>query len=145
MLITAGTMDRWNTMTASWGGVGVLWGKNVAMSFVRPTRYTFEFLNAAERYTLTFFSREHRKALQYCGAHSGRDVDKAAETGLVPVEVAQSAISFEQARLVFVCRKLHQQDFDPACFVDPTIDANYAEKDYHRIYIGEVETCLTSE
>ncbi len=145
MLITAGTIEKWNTMTASWGGVCVLWSKNVTFCFVRPTRYTFEFMNSADRYTLSFFSKRYKPALQYCGAHSGRDVDKAAETGLAPTEVADSAVSFEQARLVFVCRKLHQQDIDPGCFVDETIDLNYAEKDYHRMYIGEVESCLIGE
>ena len=141
MLVTAGTMSNWNTMTASWGGLGVLWGKNVSFCFVRNTRYTFEFMNDSSGYTLTFFDESYRDALNFCGTKSGRDVDKAAETGLSPVEV-EGTVAFEQARLALVCRKLYQQDMDPASFVDPSIAKHYVAKDYHRIYIGEIERCL---
>ena len=82
MLITAGTSDRFNTMTASWGGWGHLWNRDVTFSFVRPQRHTFGFMEQAEYYTLCFFDKEHQAALDYCGSHSGRDVDKIAATGL---------------------------------------------------------------
>jgi len=137
MLITAGTPENWNTMTASWGGFGVLWSKNVNFCFIRDTRYTFEFMNSHDLYTLTFFEEKYRKALDYCGSHSGRDVDKAAETGLDPLAI-DGSVSFEQARLVMVCKKLYFQDFDPANFVDPQIHNNYVNKDYHRMYVGEI-------
>lgn len=142
MLITAGTPDHWNTMTASWGGFGVLWNLNVSFCFVRPTRYTYEFMERADRYTLSFFDEDQREALDYCGSRSGRDVDKAAVTGLVPSEI-EGAIAFEQARLVLVCRKLYHHDIDPARFIDPSIDSQYPDKDYHRSYIGEVTSCLS--
>ena len=142
MLITAGTIDHWNTMTASWGGLGVLWGKNVSFCFVRNTRYTFEFMNESPTFSLTFFDEKHRSALDYCGSNSGRDVDKAKETGLTPVEI-DGSVAFTEARLVLVCRKLYEQDMDPASFVDPSIADHYVQKDYHRIYVGEIENCLT--
>jgi flavin reductase (DIM6/NTAB) family NADH-FMN oxidoreductase RutF len=142
MLVTAGTVGKWNTMTASWGCLGVLWRKPVAVCFVRPTRHTFAFIDGAEHYSLSFFGEEHRKILDYCGSHSGRDTDKAAATGLVPVDLGGKAVSFEQARLVLLCRKLYSQDFDPKLFLDPAIEALYPAKDYHRIFIGEVERCL---
>ena len=142
MLITAGTIDHWNTMTASWGGFGVLWNLDVSFCFVRPTRHTYEFMERSDRYTLSFYDEKHRDALDYCGSHSGRDVDKAAETGLVPTEI-EGGIAFEEARLVLVCRKLYQDDIDPNRFVDPSIDTHYPAKDYHRYYIGEVIRCLS--
>ena len=142
MLITAGTEDGWNTMTASWGGLGVLWGKNVSFCFVRDTRYTYEFMNAHDLFTLSFFDEKYRHALDYCGSHSGREVDKAVETGLTPAFI-DGSVSFDQARLVMVCRKLYFQDLVSENFVDPQIQDFYAKRDYHRIYIGEIKTCYS--
>ncbi len=142
MLITAGKSGSYNTMTASWGGMGVLWGKNVTFAFIRPQRYTLEFVDREEYYTLSFFPKEYKPALAYCGAHSGRDVDKEQETGLTPV-FDESAPYFEQANLVFVCRKLHRQQIDPACFLSLAEDKEwYPEKDYHYVFTGEIVKVL---
>jgi hypothetical protein len=86
MLITAGTPEAFNTMTASWGGLGILWERKVATCYIRPTRYTYEFAERAQYFTLSFFSEKHRKALTYCGTHSGRNSDKVNEAGLTPVK-----------------------------------------------------------
>jgi flavin reductase (DIM6/NTAB) family NADH-FMN oxidoreductase RutF len=142
MLITAGTIDAWNTMTASWGGLGILWNKSVAFCFVRPTRHTYGFMEKHDRFTLSFFEEEWRDALNLCGTRSGRDTDKAKETGLKPVSGAQGTVHFEQARMVLECRKLYFQDISPERFLDPSIDKNYPNKDYHRMYVGEVLRCL---
>lgn len=142
MLITAGSPDSYNTMTASWGGFGVMWNKNIAWCVVRPTRYTYEFMEKAENFTLTFFDEEYRDALMLCGTKSGRDTDKAAETGLTPVAgELEGTTTFAQARMVLECRKLYYQDIDPANFIDPAIDGNYPDKDYHRMYLGEIVSC----
>lgn len=142
MLITAGSPDGFNTMTASWGGMGVIWAKNVCFCVVRPGRHTYKFMEKADNFTLSFFDEDNRAALNYCGSHSGKDVDKVKETGLVPV-FAEEGIYFAQARLVFCCRKLYFHDLDPRHFLDPKIDsANYPNKDYHRMYVGEIVTCL---
>ena len=85
MLITAGTPESYNTMTASWGGMGVLWGKNVCFCFIRPTRHTYQFIEKADVFSLSFFEERYRGALEICGTKSGRDIDKAAATGLIPV------------------------------------------------------------
>ena len=79
-LVTAGTKDSFNTMTVSWGGVGIMWNKPVAYTFIRPQRYTFEFLEKNDHFTLSFYGEEYRKALSFCGSKSGRDYDKPAET-----------------------------------------------------------------
>jgi len=139
MLITAGTAGGFNTMTASWGGLGILWGKPVAFVFVRPQRHTFGFMEAGSHYSLSFFDETYRKVLNYCGTTSGRDVDKVAETGLTPLPGSTGAVLFEEARLAMECRKLYAQDLTEANFVDSAIvDQAYAARDFHRMYVGEV-------
>lgn len=144
MLITAGPIEAYNTMTASWGGMGVLWNKNVCWCVVRPVRYTYDFIEKAETFTLSFFDEKYREALKLCGTESGRDVDKAAKTGLTPVAGSLAGTTyFEQARLVLECKKIYTQDLDPKRFLDPVIERLYPEKDYHRMYFGEIEAVLS--
>ncbi|HPR64673.1 MAG TPA: flavin reductase [Thermoanaerobaculia bacterium] len=138
MLITAGPLTDFNTMTASWGGLGILWNRPVSFVFVRPTRYTYAFMEKYETFTLSFFDEPHRDALMYCGTHSGRDVDKMQQTGLHPIPFPESTTGFSQSRLVLVCRTLSTQDIEPERFKDPSIEELYPQRDYHRIYIGEV-------
>lgn len=146
MLITAGTPGDFNTMTASWGGLGHLWNRDVAFCFVRPQRYTFRFMERAAYFTLSFFPESHRAALDYCGSHSGRDVDKIAATGLTPVSDESGAVYFAQARLVMVCRKLYGGDIVRTAFTDPAIPAEvYPKGDFHRMYVGEIVRCLIHE
>ena len=144
MLIAAGTPDAFNTMTASWGALGVLWGKPAAFCFVRPSRHTFGFIDAAERFSLSFFEERHRPILDFCGTHSGRTVDKIASTGLTPSVTAQGGIAFAQARLVLVCRRIYSQDIDPERFVDPATLGHYERRDFHRMFVGEVLESLVS-
>ena len=140
-LITAGTKDSYNTMTASWGAMGELWNKDVCFCFVRPQRYTSEFIEKEEYFTLSFFAEDYKKALTFCGRNSGRDVDKAKETGLT-ARAEGNSVSFEEAEIVLLCKKVAFQDIKPEGFLDPTIDsACYPDKDYHRMYIGEIISC----
>jgi flavin reductase (DIM6/NTAB) family NADH-FMN oxidoreductase RutF len=145
MLVTAGARGSFNTMTASWGCLGELWSRKIAICFVRPTRFTFDFMERAELFTLSFFAEEHRKALKYCGTRSGRDTDKIAGTGLSPVFDDLGAVYFEQARLVLICRKIYTHDLDPERFIDKAIEQEYPDRDYHRMYLGEVLSCLAAE
>ncbi len=143
MLITAGSKERYNTMTASWGGLGVLWGKDVATCYIRPQRYTKEFVEREEYFTLSFLPEECREILNFCGTKSGRDVDKGRECGLVSEEAECGAPYFAQAELVLVCRKLYRQDMEESCFLDPSLLGKwYPEKDLHRMYVGEIEQVL---
>lgn len=138
MLVTAGSPDHYNTMTASWGAVGFMWNKPVAFCYVRPQRYTYEFMEQNDTYTLTFFPDGYREALNICGSKSGRDIDKARETGLIPIEV-DGNVTFAQAKLVLVCKKLYHDDMKQTAFDDRDIIAHdYPNADYHRIYIGEI-------
>ncbi|MBE6885811.1 MAG: flavin reductase [Oscillospiraceae bacterium] len=137
LLLTAGAPEDHNTMTVSWAGMGVLWNKNVCTAYVRPQRHTFGFMEREEYFTLSAYPEEYREALRVCGTKSGREINKAAETGLTPFD-AGGATAFEEARLVLLCRKLYAQDLRPECIVDPAVDTHYPQKDYHRMYIGEI-------
>lgn len=141
MLVTAGDKDSFNTMTASWGNLGVIWNKNIATCLVRPSRHTFQFMEKHERFTLSFFAEEHREMLNYCGTHSGRDHDKCADTGITPL-AENDAVWFKEARLVLVCRKIYTDTLKPENFISHQIGEFYKDGDYHTLYFGEVERCL---
>ena len=138
-LVTAGDEDSFNTMTVSWGGLGVLWRKNVATIYIRPQRYTKEFVDREDRFTLSFYPAECKRALGVLGTKSGRDGDKVAEVGFTPAKVGDG-MAFEEAELVLVCRKLYADDIKPECFIDRSCDTScYPERDYHTMYIAEIE------
>ena len=143
MLITSGDSSHFNTMTASWGGLGWLWNRPVAFLFVRPERYTHEFLERNERLTLSFFPEAQRKALQVCGSKSGRDCDKVKEAGLTPVLLESGTVSFAEARLTLDCRKLFKSDMKQADFLDKEIlEKWYNDKPgggFHTVYVVEIE------
>lgn len=144
MLITAGNAEKCNTMTASWGALGELWKKYVSLIFIRPSRFTLDFIEKEDYYSLCFFDEAHRDALNYCGSHSGRDGDKIKAAGLTPV-CNEAAPYFKEAKLVFICRKMHGQKIDPACFIDKSIDETcYPKKDYHKMFIGSIEKVLSA-
>lgn len=141
MLLTAGNSDKYNTMTASWGGLGVLWNKNVVFAFVRPQRFTFDFMNDSEYFSCSFFDESYRQALAYCGKYSGRDVDKAKECNLTP-EFSEDAPYFEEANTVIICKKLYVQQMNEASVIDESIKANYNGDDYHHVFVGEIVKVL---
>jgi flavin reductase (DIM6/NTAB) family NADH-FMN oxidoreductase RutF len=143
MLVTARKDDQVNTMTASWGGLGVMWGRNVAYIVLRPSRYTKEFVDAAETFSLTFFDDSFRSQLTYLGSVSGRDEPKIQKSGLT-VAYAGDTPYFAEGRLILVCRKIYQQVYDPAGFLDPAIEENYPLKDYHTFYIAEIIQVLAA-
>lgn len=141
MLITAGDKERYNTMTASWGSMGVLWNKNVVICFVRPQRYTKEFLDNNNYFSCSFFTEEYRKALAFCGKYSGRDVDKAKECNLT-ADFSENAPYFAEADTVIVCRKLYVQQMNSDSIIDKSIEQNYEAGDYHYVFIGEIEKII---
>jgi flavin reductase (DIM6/NTAB) family NADH-FMN oxidoreductase RutF len=143
-LLSAGKPDSFNTMTASWGGMGILWNKPVVFCFVRPQRYTYKFMESNELFTMSFFNEDNREALNLCGKVSGRQTDKMKSTGLIPMVSPEGSIFYEQAKLLIECRKLYFTDIDPEHFLADKINANYPKKDYHRMYIGEIISCYKS-
>lgn len=144
MLITAGTSNNFNTMTASWGGFGILWNKSIAIIFIRPQRYTYNFVEDNPTFNLSFYTKEYRPALQFIGSKSGRDYDKPKETGLSPIITPNNNVSFNEARLTIDCKKLYFGDLDPKNFVDKSfIDKIYPAHDFHRFFIGEIIGCYS--
>ena len=143
MLVTAGTPEHFNTMTASWGGIGWLWNRPVAFVFVRPERYTYEFIENQEQLTLSFLGKENQEIHAICGKQSGRDCDKIKETGLVPVTTDLGNVTFEQARLTLEGRKLFCTDMKPEMFIDKSLVerwyGNHPGGSFHRIYVMEIE------
>lgn len=146
MLIAAGTEDHVNAMTASWGGVGVLWGKNTATVYIRPQRYTREFVDREDTFTLSFFQGECMNEMGYLGKISGREVpDKIRQSGL-HLTMVEGHPTFEEAQQVFVCRKLYKGEIHPENFLDKSQDSRwYPEKDYHLVYIAEIEAVYQKE
>ena len=141
MLLTAGDFDQghFNTMTVAWGSLGTMWGRPFAQVVVRPVRYTYEFIEQYDTFTLCAFPEDYTPALQLLGTKSGRDGDKIAEAGLKPIASSRvAAPGFDEAELIIECRKIYADDLDPAHFLDPKIDRNYPKKDYHRFYFGQV-------
>ena len=140
-LLTAGRNEpgKFNTMTVAWGSFGVMWGKPFAQVVVRPQRYTREFMDDGDSFTLCAFTEEHRDALTLCGSTSGRDLDKVGQAGLTPVASTKvSPPGFAEARLIIECRKIYRDRFDPEHFLSSEIDEGYEQGDYHYVYFGEI-------
>lgn len=146
MLLTATKPDgSFNQMTASWGGLGILWGKPVCFCFIRPQRYTHAFSEAGDRLTAAFFGEDYRRALAFCGRNSGREVDKVAACGLTPVCTESGAVYYEEASLVLCCRKLYADQIKEQCFIDRAMLENYPAGDYHTVYVYEIEEVLVAD
>jgi flavin reductase (DIM6/NTAB) family NADH-FMN oxidoreductase RutF len=143
MLITGGDKTGFNTMTASWGGLGVLWQKSVAFCFVRPSRYTRKFMDNGNYYSLSFYGEKYRDVLNLCGSKSGRDIDKVKAAGLTLCFADCGAVYFREADLAVVCKKIYFHDFEPENFLASEIAAVYDKGDYHRMYVGEIVEVLT--
>ena len=144
MLLTAGNEEKLNTMTISWGGTGILWNKPVAFIFVRPQRYTREFIEGNKYFSMSGYSDEMRPAIKFCGRNSGRDIDKIKETGLVPV-FEEKAPYFKQAKLVLICRKLYKQQLSVDGIIDDNLLEYYSNNDYHFMYAAEIVKVLVDE
>ncbi len=140
-LLTSGELKRkkFNCMTIDWGSMGIMWGKPFVMVVVRPSRYTYEFMNKYDTFTLCAFSGQYRSTLDMLGSRSGRDEDKLATSGLTPIaSTVVDAPGYEEAELIIECKKMYWQDYEPKQFLDPGILLEYPDKDIHRIFFGEI-------
>lgn len=136
-LLTAGDSDKFNTMTISWGGLGTIWGKPVATVYVRTSRYTHDFMDANDFFTVSFYPEEFKQILGVLGSKSGRDMDKMKESGLTPVQTGES-MSFKEAEITLICRKLFRQQLDVASIPEDVAKAMYEGQAPHDMYIGEI-------
>lgn len=145
LLVTAEKDGKCNTMTASWGGLGVMWGKDVAFIVIRPQRYTKEFIDGSGTLSLSILPDGHKKDYSYLGTVSGRNEDKIAKVGLTVAHDGETPY-FEEARLVLICEKLFAQPYTPDSFLDEAILQRwYPDKDYHTLYICEIKKVLVNE
>ena len=125
--------------------LGELWNKDVCTVFVRPQRYTFEFTEKGDYFTVSFFPKNMRKALSLCGTKSGRDIDKTKAAGLSPY-FDKDYILYEEAEIIICCKKLYAQKIEENCFVNgKTVKENYPESDFHTMYICEIEKVFVKE
>ncbi len=144
LLITAGQQDQINTMTASWGGLGIMWGENVATVYIRPQRYTKTFVDQEECFSLSFFNG-YKKEMGYLGKVSGKDTDKIAEVGLTPIFI-DGVPTFKEASCVFIVEKKYVDTIKPECFIDETLDEKwYPNKDHHFMYICKIKKIYTQD
>jgi len=144
-LVTSGDKEKSNTMTISWGGVGIMWGKNVAFTFIRPQRYTYEFIEKGDYYSMSFFDEEYRDALKFCGSKSGRDYDKVKETGLTTAFTENGVPYFEEAKLVLICKKMYAQNLNEESIIDTEAVSKWYNNDFHKMYVSEITNVLVKE
>ena len=137
-LLTAGSYDAWNTMTAGWGGFGYLWEKPVAYVFVRESRYTYGFIEKSNGFSLSFFPPEMKGVLDYCGTHTGSDSDKAKGAGITPIGL-DGTVAFEESNLIMTCRKAASICLDRKAIIDESILKLYPHGDWHHMYAGFIE------
>ena len=130
--------NRANAMTASWGCIGMLWNKPVAICFIRPQRHTYSLVESTERISLAFPDAAYRSAMMLCGRKSGRDCDKLTEAGLTSSEMDGVPV-LDQAEWTLICRKLYADDLKEESFLDPSLLSNYKDHDFHRVYVCEIE------
>ena len=140
MLVCAGDSEACNMMSASWGFLGEMWNKDCAVAVVRPSRYTYEFLEKNEYFALCFMG-ERKDIHKICGSQSGRDIDKIEATGLTPV-YQDGTVYFEESRVVLICRKLYAADLEPSAFIDKNALDSYGGTNYHRAFVGEIVKVL---
>ena len=136
-LVTAGTMENYNTLTIGWGGFGTLWRKPVCTVYVKPCRYTHSFMDANDYFTVSFYENEHREALGVLGTKSGRDGDKVSEVGFEAVLCGES-VTFKQAKFTLLCKKIYRQDFDLEQVPADVYDTYYTDEPAHTVFVGEV-------
>lgn len=140
MLLSATDSRGTNAMTVAWGGFGVMWGQPVAFFGIRPSRYTYTFAEAGERFSLMALSEEHDAALSYCGTHSGRDGDKLAAAGLMPITLPSGAFCVDEADLAFDLKKIYSYPLSPTDFWSQDAVGKWYEKgDFHKLYFARVE------
>ena len=139
-LLTAGTEGDCNSMTISWGGMGTIWNKPVVFLFVKPVRYTYEFVAKHEEITVSFYDEKYKKALGVFGSKSGRDTDKPKLAGLMP-KALPGGVTYEEAKETLVCKKLFMQQMDKDAIPEACQKAFYSmqgEAQSHCFVIAEV-------
>lgn len=141
MLITSGGPDNFNMMTASWGFAGFIWGMPSAAIFIRPSRYTKEFVDKTHAFTISFFPEKYKKILTELGTKSGHEMDKMTKSGLTPIQLPTGDMTFKEATLTLACHVTYKQPLTAAGFLDQSLMPKWypkGEGDLHTMYIGQI-------
>ena len=136
-LVTSGNIDHFNTMTISWGSMGTLWHKPIITIYIKPVRYTYNFLEENDYFTVSFFDHQYKGDLMTLGTTSGRDGDKVALTGLHPVSIGDY-VGFKEAKTTFICKKIYSQSMDQSFMPEDVVCSYYMDEAEHKMFIGEV-------
>lgn len=143
MIVSAGSAQKFNSMTASWGGIGFMWNKPVVFIAIRPTRYTFEFVEARQSFSLSFFSEEYKSTLGIFGSKSGRDCDKVAESGLTAFFTDSGNPAYKEAKLILDCSVVYSQMLSKSAFSDSEpIKKWYSPEPFHKFYLAEINSAF---
>lgn len=137
-LITAGNLNKYNMMTASWGTFGILWNKPVAQIFVRPSRYTHQFIQNTDIFSISFFNSSYKEILSLLGSKSGRNLDKMNISGLTVIKYDNDAVYFDESDEVLVCKKIYETKLDYQKIPEDSLNDFYPENDYHSVFIGQI-------
>lgn len=144
-LITSGTLEDHNTMTIAWGSFGVLWRMPIFTAYVKPTRYTFNYMEKSDTYSICFFNEKiAHDIMKYCGSHSGRYVNKDQACNLTPI-ILDDTIAYEEARLIIICKKVYSDEFMEEKIIDKSIMGIYQDNQIHHFYIGKIINVYTEE
>jgi flavin reductase (DIM6/NTAB) family NADH-FMN oxidoreductase RutF len=143
-LLASGNLENHNCMTVAWAGLGYLWNKPMSFVYVRPQRYTYQFMEKNEYFSMNFLTDSHDDILNFCGTKSGRDTDKMHINGLTPLIFENKVVYYKEASTVFICRKIYFQDLNPENLLIKSVLKNYPLHDFHRIYYGEIEKTFVS-
>ena len=143
VLLSSGTLENYNMMTIGWGTLGTLWGKSVAIVYVRPSRFTYEFMEKNETFSISAFGDDFGKILNLCGSKSGREIKKMELEGLSPTE-SERTVYFQEAKLALICKKIYHHDLLPERIPNKSKNTFYGSGDFHRVYYGEILHCFNS-
>lgn len=143
-LITSGNENDFNTMTAGWGGMGVMWAKDIFLAAVRTSRHTYNYIENNDYFSICFFDEKYKDVLSYCGKYSGKDVDKVKETNLTTTFI-DGVPCFEEASLVLICKKVYRQSLDESCFIEKDFLKFYEKDAFHIMYAGEIIKTLKKD
>ena len=140
-LLAAGNKEKSNAMTIGWGGIGTLWGRTALTVYVAEKRYTKEFLDKSDYFTVMAFDVKDSRVLDYMGHKSGReDSDKAKTLGLHTAYTANGTPYYTEATMVIECKIMYAAPFDPQYFKSEAPKNMYSHfsDGIHSMYIGEV-------
>lgn len=156
VLLTTKKDGKVNTMTISWGKIGIEWSKLIFCVYVRQNRQTHTMLDSGE-FTINIpYNQSVGKILGYCGTKSGKDTDKIKDLDLTLVDGREvSAPAIKELPLTLECKIIYKQLQDSTAIPDAFKEEFYpqdissdfcgANKDYHTMFYGEIVSAYIVE